>query len=129
MKFIERVRKWVATKDAEIAKKEEEVRLLEFQLAEEMASLVAEEARLEFLRAEAAPTNVPVNVEAEFRDRRIASEFTRFKSKEHHSGTLLGHVDFVRAQLRNANWEAWACKMRSEELQLHIGPVGPTFCT
>ena len=82
MKFIERIQKRVATKDAEIAKKEEEVRLLQSQRAEEMASLVAAEARLESLRAEAAPTNVPapplVNVEAEFRrmqrgDRRIAS--------------------------------------------------------
>ena len=44
MKFIERIRKRVATKDAEIAKKEEEVRLLQSQRAEEMASLVAAEA-------------------------------------------------------------------------------------
>ena len=91
MKLIERIRKRVATKDAEIAKKEEEVRLLQSQRAEEMASLVAAEARLESLRAEAAPTNVPapplVNVEAEFRRMQrvideLQAELARFKSKE-----------------------------------------------
>ena len=50
MNFIERTRKRLATRDAEIAKKEEEVRQLQFQRAEEMASLVAAEARLESLR-------------------------------------------------------------------------------
>ena len=84
MKFIERIQKRVATKDAEIAKKEEEVRLLQSQRAEEMASLVAAEARLESLRAEAAPTNV---VEAEFRRMQrvideLQAELARFRSKE-----------------------------------------------
>ena len=71
--------------------KEEEVRLLQSQRAEEMASLVAAEARLESFRAEAAPTNVPapplVNVEDEFRRMQrvideLQAELARFRSKK-----------------------------------------------
>ena len=71
MNCIERFRKRLTTKDAEISKKEEEVRQLQSERAEEMARLVAAEASLESLRAKAAAaTNVPAppsaNV-AEFR--------------------------------------------------------------
>ena len=56
-----------------------------------MPSLVAAKARLESIRAEAAPTNVPaaplVNVEPEFRQMQrvideLQAEFARHKSKE-----------------------------------------------
>ena len=85
MKFIECIRK-----RARLPRRKR-VRLLQSQSVEEMASLVAAEARLESLRAEAAPTNVPapplVNMEAEFRRMQrvideLQAELTRFKSKE-----------------------------------------------
>ena len=91
MNHIERLRKRLTTKDVEISKKEEELRQLQSERAEEMTRLVAAEARLESLRAEAAAaTNVPAppsaNVEAEFRRMQrvideLQAELARFRSR------------------------------------------------
>ena len=97
MNYIERLGKRLTTKDAEISKKEEELRQLQSERAEEMARLVAAEARLESLRAEAAAaTNVPAppsaNVEAKFRRMQrvldeLQAELARFRSREVVGGT------------------------------------------
>ena len=97
MNYIERLRKRLTTKDAEISKKEEELRQLQSERAEEMTRLVAAEARLESLRAEAAAaTNVPAppsaDVEAEFRRMQrvideLQAELVRFRSREVAGGT------------------------------------------
>ena len=97
MNCIERLRKRLTTKDVEISKKEEELRQLQSERAEEMTRLVAAEARLESLRAEAAAaTNVPTppsaNVEAEFRRMQrvideLQAELARFRSRVVVGGT------------------------------------------
>ena len=97
MNYIDRLRKRLTTKDAEISKKEEELRQLQSERAEEMARLVAAETRLESLRAEAAAaTNIPVppsaNVEAKFRRMQrvineLQAELARFRSREVAGGT------------------------------------------
>ena len=83
MNFIERLRKRLTTKDADISKKEEEHRQLQSQRAEGMVSLVAAEARLESLRAEAAAsTDVPAPLLDE-----LQAELASFRSREVVAGT------------------------------------------